>query len=246
MDDVAGQERDTGDGADKADGVDGVDDLAAVALLAEPARGALYELVRGKADEVGREEAARALGISVKLAAFHLDRMAEAGLLDVSYRRLTGRVGPGAGRPAKLYRTSARRLSVTIPPTNYQLASRLMATALSGKQAGGGPAAVRQAAAAYGRRLGEGIRAQFRSKRSRRAALTQRLADLGFDPHQAAPAELVLRNCAFAELAESHRDLVCGMNAALVGGVLEGAELTTMQAVGGPSETTCCVRVVGR
>jgi predicted ArsR family transcriptional regulator len=245
VDDDAGLQQHTGDGTD---GVGGVDDLAAVALLAEPARRALYELVRSRDDAVGREEAAHALGISVKLAAFHLDRMAEAGLLDVSYRRLTGRVGPGAGRPAKLYRPSARRISVSIPTTNYQLASQLMATALSGKQAaaGGGPTAVRQAAATYGRRLGEGIRAQFRSKRSRRAALTERLADLGFEPQQVKPTELVLRNCAFADLAESHRDLVCGMNAALVAGVLEGAELTTLQAVGGPSETTCCVRVVGR
>lgn len=237
----------TGDEQQAADEDQGVDDLAALALLAEPARRKLYRLVRSKDEAVGREEAARALGISVKLAAFHLDRMAEAGLLEVSYRRLTGRVGPGAGRPAKLYHASPRRLSVSIPPTNYELASRLMATALSGPRvAGGGPAAVQQAAATYGRALGEGIRAQFRSKRSRRAALTERLADLGFEPQQVEAKEMVLRNCAFADLARSHRDLVCGMHSALVGGVLEGADLTTMHAVGGPSETTCCVRVVGR
>jgi predicted ArsR family transcriptional regulator len=239
---VTGRQTDDGGDADQD-----VDDLSALALLAEPARRQLYELVRSKDDAVGREEAARALGISVKLAAFHLDRLAEAGLLDVSFRRLTGRVGPGAGRPSKLYRTSPRRLSVTIPPTNYELASRLMATALSGTPvADDGPTAVQHAAATYGRRLGEGIRAQFRSKRSRRAALTARLADLGFEPQQVEPRQMVLRNCAFAGLATSHRDLVCGMNAALVGGVIEGAELTTLGVAGGPSETTCCVRVVGR
>jgi predicted ArsR family transcriptional regulator len=244
VDDDAVTEQPAQDGADDQNGVD---DLMALALLAEPARRQLYELVRSRDDPVGREEAARALGISVKLAAFHLDRLAEAGLLDVSYRRLTGRVGPGAGRPAKLYRASPRRLSVTIPPTNYELASQLMATALSGTPAsGGGPKAVQHAAASYGRRLGEGIRAQFRSKRSRRAALTERLTDLGFEPQQVDSKEMVLRNCAFAGLAGSHRDLVCGMNAALVGGVIEGAELTTLGVVGGPSETTCCVRVVGR
>jgi predicted ArsR family transcriptional regulator len=94
--------------------------------------------------------------------------------------------------------------------------------------------------------VGEGIRGRFRSKRARRAAVTQSLADLGFEPQQAGADELVLRNCAFADLTASHRDLVCGMNAALVAGVLDGAELTPLHAEGGPSETTCCVRVRGR
>jgi predicted ArsR family transcriptional regulator len=83
--------------------------------------------------------------------------------------------------------------------------------------------------------VGEGIRGRFRSKRARRAAVTQSLADLGFEPQQAGADELVLRNCAFADLTASHRDLVCGMNAALVAGVLDGAELTSLHAEGGPS-----------
>ena len=107
-------------------------DLVAVALLAEPVRQRLYSYLRERHEPVGREDAARNAGIAVKLAAFHLDRMADAGLLEVEYRRLSGRVGPGAGRPAKLYSVSPRAISIVIPQTRYALAASMMATALSG------------------------------------------------------------------------------------------------------------------
>ena len=114
-----------------------VDDLTAVALLAEPVRQRLYRYVRDRREPVGREEAARNAGISVKLAAFHLDRMVEAGLLEVGYRRLTGRVGPGAGRPAKVYSLTQRAFEITLPQTRYALAASMMATALSGDTSDG-------------------------------------------------------------------------------------------------------------
>src|SRR5438874_1639871 len=90
-------------------------DLAALALLDEPTRRRLYEYVSGHSEPVGRDQAAAALGITRELAAFHLDRLVEAGLLDASYRRLSGRQGPGAGRPAKLYLRADRDLSVSFP-----------------------------------------------------------------------------------------------------------------------------------
>src|SRR5438105_14446775 len=90
-------------------------DIERVALLDEPARRRLYDFVSGRNAPVGRDEAAAATGMSRGLAAFHLDRLAEAGLLDVEFRRLTGRTGPGAGRPAKLYARAGRRVSVNLP-----------------------------------------------------------------------------------------------------------------------------------
>ena len=38
-----------------------------------------------------------------------------AALLDTAYQRLSGRRGPGAGRPTKLYQRSGRQVSVTLP-----------------------------------------------------------------------------------------------------------------------------------
>jgi predicted ArsR family transcriptional regulator len=222
-----------------------VDELAAVALLAEPVRRRLYEYVRDRHHPVSRDEAAEAAGISRKLAAFHLDRLADVSLLAVDYRRLSGRVGPGAGRPAKLYTVSPRRFSVTIPQTGYALAAAIMATALSLPDLGGdGRAAVERVATEVGQRLGRTLRAEHRSAAARRGAVERTLAELGFQPHQSG-CELVLGNCIFAELAETDRDLICALNKALVSGILVGAELTGLRATTGPIDTgLCCARLI--
>jgi predicted ArsR family transcriptional regulator len=227
------------------------DDLVAVALLAEPMRQRLYRYLRDRREPVGREEAARSVGISVKLAAFHLDRMVEAGLLEADFRRLSGRVGPGAGRPAKVYTVAPRSFEVALPQTRYALAASMMATALSGDTADGGPAALEQVAGEVGEMLGSDARTQSRTRHGRREAALRQLEQLGFEPHSRGSGDLVLRNCVFRELSDSHRELVCGMNAALVRGLLAGADLRGLRVEGRPAEERiaeagCCVRIVGR
>jgi predicted ArsR family transcriptional regulator len=230
--------------------MNGAEELAAVALLAEPVRQRLYRYLRDRHEPVGREEAARDAGISVKLAAFHLDRMAEAGLLEVGYRRLTDRAGPGAGRPAKVYTLSPRSFEVVLPQTRYALAASMMATALSGDTSDGGAATLAQVASEVGEMLGADARKQSRTRHGRREAALRQLEQLGFEPQARGPGDLVLRNCVFRELSESHRELVCGMNAALVRGLLAGAELRALRVEGRPAEervaeSSCCVRIVG-
>jgi predicted ArsR family transcriptional regulator len=222
-------------------------DIAAVALLAEPVRQRLYAYLRERHEPVGREDAARNAGIAVKLAAFHLDRMAEAGLLDVEYRRLTGRVGPGAGRPAKLYSVSPRAISIALPQTRYALAASMMATALSdGVSQADGAEKLQGVATTVGESLGCDIRAQMRTNRARREAVRNKLEQLGYDPQPQGAKELTLRNCIFSELSVSHRDLVCGMNAAFVRGLLEGASVRSPRVEGRMAEPPgCCVRITG-
>src|SRR5438270_12404190 len=105
-------------------------DLEAIALLQDPARRALYEYVVSRGREVGRNEAATAVGVQRTLAAFHLDRLVSAGLLEVAYRRLSGRSGPGAGRPAKVYRRAAAERVISIPPRDYARAAQIFAEAI--------------------------------------------------------------------------------------------------------------------
>src|SRR6476661_2344927 len=94
----------------------GGDAIAAAAVLAEPVRRALYEHVADRDAPVDRDEAAAATGIGRPLAAFHLDRLVAAGLLEVEYRRRSGRTGPGAGRPAKFYRrTRGLNVDLSLP-----------------------------------------------------------------------------------------------------------------------------------
>ncbi len=106
------------------------DPVGAVAALDEPTRRRLYDYIARSRQPVGRDQAARALGIARVTAAFHLDRLAAQGLLEVSHQRLTGRSGPGAGRPAKLYRRAGGEVAVALPPRHYDLAGALLAEAI--------------------------------------------------------------------------------------------------------------------
>src|SRR5262249_56333077 len=99
-------------------------DIDRVALLGDPARRALYTYVTRQADYVSRDQAAAAVGIARGLAAFHLDKLAADGLLEVAYKRPPGRGGPGAGRPAKMYRRSLSQVNVTLPQRDYEMLSR--------------------------------------------------------------------------------------------------------------------------
>src|SRR5215469_10673291 len=216
-------------------------DVMAVALLAEPTRQRLYLYVRERGEPVGREEAARHAGIKPRLAAFHLDRMAEAGLLDVGYRRLSGRVGPGAGRPAKVYSVSQRSFSVEVPQTRYGLAASMMATALSADGPEGDGKSLQDVATAGGE-----IRQHARTKGARLEAVQHQLNQLGYEPRVQESGEWTMRNCIFAELSSSHRELVCPMNAAFVTGLVDGARLKSLRVERRTAPPGCCVRLASQ
>lgn len=71
--------------------------IAALAALDEPLRHALYQYVTRQQKPVSKNQAAEAVGISRAQASFHLDKLAEKGLLETNYQRLTERTGPGLG-----------------------------------------------------------------------------------------------------------------------------------------------------
>ncbi len=219
--------------------------VAAVALLGEPVRRELYEWVVGQGRAVSREEAAAGTGVSRSLAAFHLDRLADAGLLSVEYRRLSGRTGPGAGRPAKLYRRASDEVSVSLPPRTYEAAARLLAEAVEDAHRDVPPPELREAAARAGRQTGAAARCSAGPRAGRQRhqqALLEALAERGYEPVLVG-GEIRLRNCPFHALVEEHRQLVCGMNLALTGGVLEGLGATEAKARLEPEPGYCCVRI---
>lgn len=217
--------------------------IAAIALLDEPIRRGLYLFIAGRRCEVGRDEAARALRISRALAAFHLDKLVQQGLLDATYRRLTTRRGPGAGRPAKLYQRSSRQVDLTLPERRYELAGRVFARALTAIVPAAGGALAR-AARAEGRRLGAAARGRNGTNGGADRLLASTLAVLdecGYDPARV-NGEVRLRNCPFEALANECRPLVCGMNLALLRGLLSAAGARGTRAELRPPEAgSCCV-----
>ena len=214
------------------------DDLTALRLLDEPARRRLYDWVAAQDKPVGREQAAAATGVSRALATFHLDKLADAGLLEASYRRLTGRVGPGAGRPARVYRRADREFSVTVPERRYANAADLFASALERIGRGGPPAELREAAHEMGRRLTSGARGRSRSGRNR---LIRALRGGGYEPITDSQGAIWFRNCPFDALTDAHRPLVCGTNLALASGIAEGAGAPEFEPVLDTQPGLCCV-----
>ena len=217
--------------------------IAALAVLADPTRRRLYFFVASRLEGVGREEAAEAVGVSRALAAFHLDRLVEDGLLVTDFRRLTGRSGPGAGRPAKLYRRSDRQLAVSLPQRNYELLARLLAQAL---MAGNG-ASSRDALADAARELGVNLGIQARGQAGPRPGRDRLLAeasrvldDCGYEAERDG-ACLRLRNCPFSPLSREYTEVVCGMNLALMEGMVSGLRVKGVEAVLDPHPGSCCV-----
>jgi predicted ArsR family transcriptional regulator len=218
--------------------------LAVVSSLGDPVRRSLYEFVSGRGRPVGRDEAATAVGIGRPLAAYHLDKLAGLGLLTVSYQRPAGRGGPGAGRPAKVYARSGTEFSVTVPARDYELAARLLAVAVESDQGGSARAALRDAAQQFGAGLGERSRAAHPTGEGTRQAAADALRGHGFEPFQDEDGTLRLRNCPFRHLAAQHRDLVCGMNLALIEGLVAGLRASGLHPVLDPRPGHCCV-VIG-
>ncbi|MFI7012401.1 helix-turn-helix transcriptional regulator [Streptomyces sp. NPDC050145] len=215
-------------------------DIDAIAALQDPVRRRLYEYVAGQGREVGRNEAAEAAGVARTLAAHHLDKLTEVGLLESGSRRLTGRSGPGAGRPAKVYTRVRAERTVSLPARDYRTAAELLAEAAeeAGLDAG---------LCAAARRRG----ASLRGSTDPCAGLDEAFATLaarGYEPHvertgdDGTGAPVVrMRNCPFHAVAERFPPLVCGMNLALLEGLLgtDGPVRARMDAR--PDE--CCVVV---
>ncbi|MFD7414118.1 helix-turn-helix transcriptional regulator [Kitasatospora purpeofusca] len=224
-----------------------MEDIDAIAVLQDPVRRRLYEYVVAQGREVGRNEAAEGAGVARTLAAHHLDRLTEAGLLESGSRRLTGRSGPGAGRPAKVYTRARAEHAVSLPARDYRTAAELLAGAA---ESAGLDLALQEAA----RHRGEALRGAGAPCGDLDRAM-ELLATRGYEPYPVrgerageddgdggdggAATAVRMRNCPFHAVAEKFPPLVCGMNLALLEGLLgtDGPVRARMDAR--PGE--CCV-----
>ncbi|MFL5679438.1 MAG: helix-turn-helix transcriptional regulator [Chloroflexota bacterium] len=208
--------------------------LARAALLLEPVRRRLYEFVVENRGAVDRDAAAAGTGIGRPLAAFHLDRLAEAGLLEVEFRRRSGRTGPGAGRPAKFCRASAiDAIEVSVPARRYRFAAELFAEGLEGDAAG--REAVLDAARERGRAVGRGVAD---------GGAVAALRELGYSPVPSDDGTIQLANCPFRALVGEHRNVICATNLALLGGLVESLPRERLRAERHDAEGRCCVDLV--
>jgi len=176
-------------------------DIAGLSSLDDPVRRRLYEYVASCDDPVLRDDAATAVGISRTLAAYHLDKLAAAQILSVSYARPAGRSGPGAGRPAKRYTRTRQELSASVPPRNYALLAKLLAAAVDSDESG----KVRATVAAVAHQAG----ADAGQTSASTHGVFDALWGCGYEPVMTDGGAIELRNCPFHQLAQEHTELVC-------------------------------------
>jgi predicted ArsR family transcriptional regulator len=243
--------------------------IRAVAALDDELRHGMYRFIRSTARPVTRDEAAAAVGISRKLAAFHLDKLVDAGVLRAGSAPVAGirRVG----RAPKVYEPVDSDIRVGIPPRRHDLLADVLLSAVladlgrpgDGRAAhddraptGGGEPGERptareaalHAAGERGRRIGVAERERVRPGRlGTERALTLAVTLLtrhGFEPVRASPASVRLGSCPFHPLAAAARELVCGINHRFLAGMIDGLDAaSSVCTVLDPGAGGCCVEL---
>lgn len=214
--------------------------LNRLAVLAAPIRKQLYEAISASEHPLSREQAAARVNIAEHTAKHHLEKLVEAGVLATEFRRLSGRTGPGAGRPAKLYRLAYEELAVSVPPRQYSLLSRILANAVATATAQNRSATqvARELAHHEGIRLGQGAHPSGATELEQ---VTATLATVGYEPAVNSEGVVQLHNCPFHQAASEQVELVCGMNLEFIEGVCHGMATTRTQADLTPMQGKCCV-----
>ena len=216
-----------------------MDEFTALGSLADPVRRQVYEYVATHDGPVGREQTAAETGIALHTAKFHLERLVDEGLLTTEFRRLSGRTGPGAGRPAKLYCRAAVEVSVSVPPRSYDLVGSVLAGAVASSLAG---KPLEEALRDEARRRGHEAGSSYDGPGEGLERIRGLMHCEGFEP-AIEDVGLTLRNCPFDALAKEQPALVCGVNLDYVGGAIEGLGCDGLRARLDPAEDRCCVRV---
>jgi predicted ArsR family transcriptional regulator len=217
----------------------GLSDLDALVVLGDRTRRRLYEFVVEEVEPVSRDEAAGAAQIDRSLAAYHLDKLVESGLLEASYGRPPGRAGPGAGRPAKLYRRTRREFVLRTPPRDYQLLAELLVRAVGDDPSGTVRRTLDRVAYDVGRSRGE------RAKQDGgdgRGELKHLLRLRGYEPVEDEQGTVRLRNCPFETVASECPEVVCALNLRLVEGLIDGLSIRRRAALE-PRQGLCCVAI---
>ena len=220
--------------------------IATVAALEDELRRGMYEFIRHARRPVTRDEAAAAVGISRKLAAFHLDKLVDAGLLTARFEPVGGI--RKVGRTPKVYEPADVDIRISIPPRHHDLLADILLQAVltEGESETARHAALRTARE-RGHQLGAAERDRARpGKLGAERALTHAemvLARYGFEPSRQSPGCVRLLNCPFHPLAARSPDLVCGINHAFLDGFLTGLHAPTVEATLAPRPGECCVQL---
>jgi predicted ArsR family transcriptional regulator len=222
-------------------------DVKAVGALDDDLRRRIYLAVRGAGHPASRDDVATVTGISRKLAAFHLDKLVDRGLLEASFARPPGRSGRGAGRTSKYYEPAPREFEISIPERHYDVMGSILLGAITQRTAEeSSEDAAKRVAHQTGEEIGRSERASRRlpppGPERTIAVASEVLSGCGYEPVSEDGA-VRMRNCPFHALAEQDRDLVCSLNRELIDGVVTGLGNDSVDVALTPTPGQCCVTI---
>ena len=186
--------------------------LAVLKALADETRFSMYRELASSTAPLTANELAERLGLHTNTVRLHLERLREAGLVDVEpVHRGT------VGRPQHVYSLAPGAPGMGFDPPSYTLLAGLLATLAErvGAEADDAAAAGRSWGVEAGRRT---------RSRSCVKALAAEMDRLGFDPAIGAKRDLVelgFMHCPFRELAEAYPELVCNLHRGICEGVVD-------------------------
>lgn len=209
-----------------------VERLGVFKALGDNTRYAIYLEIARSGRPLSTAEIADVLALHPNTVRPHLERMREAGLLEVVVDN-RGTVG----RPQHRYRLAADAPSLGLEPSSFRLLANLLAAAAAIAAVSSEEAA--DAGRIHGRASADALGEQFprTDAHSCVAALTEDLASLGFDPalvDEGTTATIAFTRCPFQELAEAYPELVCHLHRGMVEGFVEvaaGAELVAFHTL---------------
>jgi predicted ArsR family transcriptional regulator len=189
-----------------------MDLLAVLKALGDETRFSMYQELAGSTVPVTASELADRLGIHANTVRLHLERLREAGLVEVEpVHRGT------VGRPQHVYSLAPGAPGLGFDPPSYTLLAGLLAALAERIGADGDDAAA--AGRAWGTEAGRRTRSKSCAK-----ALFGEMDRLGFDPEsEALPGnrlDIAFLHCPFRELAEAYPELVCNLHRGITEGVV--------------------------
>jgi predicted ArsR family transcriptional regulator len=196
-----------------------MDLLAVLKALGDETRFSMYQELASSTTALTATELAERLGLHANTVRLHLERLREAGLVDVEpVHRGT------VGRPQHVYSLAPGAPGLGFDPPSYTLLAGLLATLAERVGADADDAAA--AGEAWGREAGKRTRSRSCVK-----ALVGEMDRLGFDPATeplpGGGVDVAFLHCPFRELAEAYPELVCNLHRGICAGVVD--------AVGGGS-----------
>jgi predicted ArsR family transcriptional regulator len=189
--------------------------LDVLKALGDNTRYAIFLELARSAKPLGTADIADVLGLHANTVRPHLERMRDAGLVEVRTE-----LPSGVGRPQHLYSVSPQAPSLGLEPPTFPVLARMLVRLA--EQIG----ATGDDAAEAGREQGRADAARHADAPSCLEALVTQLDLLGFDPavdgtDDGETAVIAFSNCPFRELAEAHPELVCSLHRGLVEGFVE-------------------------